>query len=100
MKRGNIRTDRQLDDIFAIVGGVVVILREALAHFARRNTHHRVRVRVIAGRASEDLDPDASFFQFGGVAQKRLLHGVRQQGRIALAVGEERMNQKPRPAAR
>jgi hypothetical protein len=95
MKEGNIRTDRQFDDQLAFVRRVVVVLRQPLAHLAGGDAHHRIGVGVIAGRAAEDLDPDASFLELGGVAQQRLIHHMRQQRGVALAVGEERMGQQP-----
>ena len=95
MELGHIRADRELDDVFAVVGGVVVVLRKALAHLARGDADDRVGVGVVAGRAAEDLDADAALFEFGGIALKSLFDDVRQQGGVAPAVGKKRVNEEP-----
>ena len=63
MKDGNIGTDGEFDYQLSIVGGVVIVLDEPLADFARSNANHWIGVGVVGGGAVEDIDADAAFLQ-------------------------------------
>ena len=91
----NVGADRQLNDRFARVGRVVVVLRKAFADFAGGDADDGVGIGVIAWGAAEDLDANTAFLQFGRVAAEGLLDDIAEQRRIALAVGEERMSLEP-----
>ena len=78
----------------AIVGRVVVILHQTLAHFARRNPDHRVGIRVVSRRTSKNLNPDAALFQLAAAPQQGPFHRMRQQRRIPLAVGKQGAGQQ------
>ena len=95
MKDGDIGADGELDHQLSNVGGVVVVLHQALAHLAGGDADHRIGIGVIAGGAAENFDADASLLELGGVALESLFDGISEQGRIALAVGKERVNEQP-----
>jgi hypothetical protein len=94
MKDGNVGTNGEFDHQFAVVGGVVIVLDQPLADFARCDADDWIGVGVVGGGAVEDIDADAAFFQVRCVTLEGLLHGVGEEGRVAFAVGKQRMDQQ------
>jgi hypothetical protein len=95
VEEGDVRTDRELDDQFAVVSGVVIVLREALSDLASGDANDGVGVGVVGGGPPEDFNSDASLLEVGSVPAESLFDDVGKESGITLAVGEERVSDKP-----
>jgi hypothetical protein len=93
-KNRNVGADRQLDHQLALVGGVVIVLREAFADFAGGDAHDGVGIRIIAWLAAENLDADATLFEVRSITEKGLLDDIGEQSGIAFTVREERVREE------
>ena len=62
------------------VSGILIVLRQPLAHLVGGDAYDRIFVRIVIGGAVEDFDADAAFAQlFLGVAIQHVLDGILQE---------------------
>jgi len=76
------------------VSGVVVVLRETLADFTGGDADDGVGVRVVGRGTVEDFDGNRALFDLLGLPIERLLDDVAQEGRVSLALEEERVREE------
>ena len=90
--RGNklrtIRPDRQFDAQLGRIRDLLIVLRQPLANFPRRDTHHGIRGRIVIRVLAEDIDGNRALLQFRGRTAQLLFHHVAQKRGIPLAVAK------------
>ena len=84
----NVRSGGQAKPNFIGLDRCEIILRQTLAHFARRATHNGILIRVVKGVAFKNIDADRAFLQPIQLLIERTLDDVPQETRT-LSAGVE-----------
>lgn len=89
LEDGNVGTGGELDADFVAVGGIVVVLGEALADFAGCDADDWIGIGIVAGGAGEDLHTDGALLDLVGVALESLFDHEAEEGGITFALEEK-----------
>lgn len=85
---GDVGAEGEVDAELVLVGGLLVVLGEALADFAGGDADDGVCVGVVVAGAEEDVGAEIALFEDFEAAGEGLLDDKAEEGGVTLAVAE------------
>ena len=76
------------DQRLALMGGILIVLRQLLANLARRCADDRVGIGVVVRCPAENINTQRTFLQLIGIASQGTFHNVPEQRLASMAVAE------------
>ena len=95
MKLWNICAGRERQPQLMLMTGLLIILRNALANFARRDPDDGVEGRIIVGALAEDLNPNGALLQQFPLAIQSRVNDVAEEGGETAAMAEVGAGEQP-----